>query len=218
MSAIHELPTDYRENLRYVLTEGRRLLWLNVAALLPMLVAIVAMAGWWEVAAPLRAASADTSLSIPWWLGIAAMYLIVLPLHELFHGLAITLVGHRARYGMKLDKGVLYATADQALFRRDEYIFVALTPLVAITLLGMGLMLLAPEELVYYTAIGVVLNAGGAVGDLWASVVVLRYSRSALVRDEEDGFRVYTASQPQAHDGSATQKIEPPSSGDSKPT
>lgn len=194
MPPIRELPQNYRESLHYVLTEGRRLLWLNVAALLPMLLAIALMAGWWEIVAPVRAASAGDPFSVPWWLGVVGMFLIVLPLHELFHGLAITLVGHRARYGMKLDKGVLYATADQALFRRDEYIFVALMPVVAITLLGMALMLLAPDGLVYYIALGVALNAGGAVGDLWATIVVLRYSRSALVRDEEDGFRVYTAS------------------------
>ena len=193
MPPVRELSPKYHETLHFVLTEPRRMIWLNISALLPVLLAVLAMAAWWEVAAPMRAAPSNDSFSIPWWLGVLGALLIVLPLHELFHGLAIQMVGHRARYGMKLNKGVLYATADQALFRRDEYLLVALTPLVAITLLGMALMLIVPDALVYYVAIGVIVNAGGAIGDLWASVVVRRFPAATLVRDEEDGFRVYTA-------------------------
>ena len=79
------------------------------------------------------------------------------------------------------------------MFRRNEYIAVALAPLTGITLLGMTLMLALPDALVYYAALGVAFNAGGAVGDLWAAVIVLRFPADALVRDEEDGFRVFTA-------------------------
>jgi hypothetical protein len=96
------------------------------------------------------------------------------------------------RYGLKLNVGVLYATADQALFRRNEYIVVALAPLIGITLLSMILMLIAPGWLAYYLAIGVALNAGGAVADVWSAVLLLRFPTRALVRDEEDGFRIYT--------------------------
>lgn len=192
MPPIHELPPNYRESLHYVLTEPTRIVRLNVAALLPLLLGILAMAGWWALIAPVRPMTGNASFSLPWWLGVIAIFLIVLPVHELFHGLAIQALGHRARYGIKLDKGVLYATADRALFRRNEYIVVALAPIVGITLLGMALMLALPEGLVYYIALGVAFNAGGAVGDLWATLVVLRYPTSALIRDEEDGFRIFT--------------------------
>jgi hypothetical protein len=37
-----------------------------------------------------------------------------------------------------------------------------------------------------------VLNAGSAIGDLWMTAEVLRYPRSAIVRDEADGIRIYT--------------------------
>jgi hypothetical protein len=192
MAPIQELPLGYHEALLYVLTDSRRLLWLNIGALVPMLVALVWMSVWWVLVTPLRTGQPESQVSIPWWLGIAGVFFIVLPLHELLHGIAIQLVGHHARYGMKFNLGVLYVTADQALFRRHEYMFVALIPLVGITLIGMALMLIVPPWFAYYVSIGVVLNAGGAIGDLWSVVVLLCYPANALVRDEGDGFRIYT--------------------------
>ena len=192
MTPIRELPPQYCEALHYVLTEGRRLLWLNIAALVPTVLAVVAMAGWWVLVRQLRGGEPETAVTIPWWLGIPAVFVTFLPLHELLHGLAIQSFGHRARYGFKLNVGVLYATADQALFRRNEYIVVALAPLIGITLLSMLLMVFVPGGLAYYVAIGVVLNAGGAIADVWSAFLLLRFPASALVRDEEDGFRVYT--------------------------
>ncbi|MEP7290137.1 MAG: DUF3267 domain-containing protein [Chloroflexota bacterium] len=130
----------------------------------------------------------------------------MLPLHELLHGMAIRVFGHRVRYGAKLSKGVLYATAENALFRRNQYVCVALASFVGITLLVMLLMLFVSQWIVYYLAIAAVVNAGGAVGDLWSAGVVLRYPASVLVRDEADSFRIYAA-------GSSTQNAEPPSAG-----
>lgn len=192
MSSIHELPPNYTESLHHSLTEGKNLLWLNLAALLPAAVMILVLFGWWlPVVRAQFAPPADGDFTLPVWLTVLAALLIVLPLHELIHGVAIQLCGHRARYGMNLSKGVLYATADQALFRRNEYLLVALLPLVVITLLGMALLLMVSEWLVTAVSVAVIVNAGGAIGDLWAAAIVRRSPPEALVRDEEDSFRVY---------------------------
>jgi hypothetical protein len=186
------------------------LILLNVLALVPLAIMLVWMAIWWGIASAGRAPSAG--IDIPWWLAIAAIILIVLPVHELLHGLTITYFGHPATYGMKLSKGVLYATSENALFRRnDEYIAVALAPLGVITLAAMALMLIVPQGLAYYIALAAVLNAGGAVGDLWSVALLLRYPTSVLVRDEADGFRVYADSR--YAEGSSIQNSAPPSAG-----
>jgi hypothetical protein len=112
--------------------------------------------------------------------------------HEGIHGLAIHWVGHRARYGFKVSKGVFYATADSALFRRSEFLVVALAPLVVITLVGLILLVFASDALAFYIGLLVLLNASGAIGDLWMSAVVLRYPPNILVRDEADSIRIYT--------------------------
>jgi hypothetical protein len=191
MVPVHELPSGYRETLHFVLTEGRRVLWLNLMALVPIVIAIIVVTGWWIIIAPIRIDQTDFQLPIPLWLGAVVTFILILPIHELLHGIAIQFVGHHARYGMDLSKGVLYATADQALFRRNEYIFVALAPFIGITLAGMALLIVVPSSLTIYISLAIVLNAGGAIGDLWTVFIILHYPSSALVRDEGDGFRVY---------------------------
>lgn len=188
---LHTLPEGYAEVKGVTLTESRLLLWLNLFSLLPLALMLGWMALWWSIVDQWGAPETAATVEIPWLLGLVAVFLVVLPLHELLHGLAIRYFGHRVRYGAKLSKGVLYATAENALFRRNEYIAVALAPLVGITLLVMGLMVVAPPWLAFYAALAAVVNAGGAVGDLWATWVVRRYSVSALVRDTADGFQIY---------------------------
>lgn len=209
---IHDLPYGYTEIRHIRLTEDRLLVWLNILSIVPIVVMIVLMAIWWGVVSWGRALEPPSS--VPWWLALVAAMLIVLPLHELLHGVTITFFGQRVRYGAKLSKGVLYATADQALFRRNEYLAVALAPLVGITLLAMLLMVFVPQWLAYYTGIAAVLNAGGAIGDLWSVGILLRYPSAVLVRDEADGFRIYAPGYASGSaSGSATQNAEPPSSG-----
>ncbi len=204
---LHELPPGYQEVRHVQLTEDRLLLWLNLLAAVPLVLMLALMAVWWVVVSVGRAPA--PSPDVPWWLALIAIILIVLPLHELIHGLVIRGLGHTVHYGAKLSKGVLYATSENALFRRDEYLAIALAPLVGITLAVMVLMVIAPQWMAYYLGIAAVLNAGGAVGDLYSVVVVLRYPPSILVRDEADSFRLYAAV---AAAGRSTQKTEPPPS------
>jgi hypothetical protein len=205
---IHELPPGYHE-IRYVrLTDDKLLLRLNLLAVIPLAGMLALMAVWWVVVSLGRAP--EPQPQFPWWLALAAIILIVLPLHELVHGVVIRGLGHPVRYGAKLSKGVLYATAENALFRRDEYLMVALAPLVAITLAVMAGMAVAPQWMAYYLGIGAVLNAGGAIGDLYAVVVILRYPPGILVRDEADSFRLYAWG---GTEGSSTQNTEPPAAG-----
>lgn len=191
MPPITAVPPHYHESAHIVLTADNLLVRLNLLSLIPVIIGTVVLIGWWLVTVPFRPVA---DISIPWLLGVIGVIVIVLPLHELIHGLVIIAFGYRARFGMKLSKGVLYATAENALFPRDYYIAVALAPLVVITLLAMLLMAITPSTLSYYIGIAAVLNAGGAIGDLWTMAALRHYPRSALVRDEADGFRVYTPS------------------------
>jgi hypothetical protein len=205
---IHDLPEGYAEIRQVVLTEPLLLLRLNLLSLIPLAAMIVWMALWWSLVS--RSRLPEPQVDIHWLIALPVVFLIILPLHELMHGLTIRLFGHNVRYGAKLSKGVFYATADSALFRRNEYIAVAVVPFVFITLLVMGLMFVLPQWVAYYAAIAAVFNAGGAVGDLWSVGVVLGYPASALIRDEADSFRIYA---PLSAAGSSTQKREPPSAG-----
>ncbi len=203
MPPIYELPPDYAEIRHVLLTEDRLLIRLNLLAVVPLVGMIVWLALWWLIVSLGRAPDAAPAPNIPWWLAVVVIFVLVLPVHEFIHGVTIALFGYKVRYGAKLSKGVLYATSDHALFRRGQYLAIALAPFVVITLLAMLIMAIAPQWLGYYTAIAAVFNAGGAVGDLWSVGVIWRYPPPLLVRDEADGFRLYAPA-------NSTQNSEPP--------
>ncbi len=187
------LPPDYQEAYALRVTQGRRLLWLNVIALavvpLWMVVWGGLLTGYHALGAPLVITTLPQD--IPDGLGWG-LVLLVLPLHEWVHGLAIRRAGHRPRYGIKPLKGVLYATADGAFFWRNQYIGMALAPLVVISAACALLMAVLPFGLAYWAAVAGILNATGAIADIWMAWIARRYMPDAIFQDEADGMRVFT--------------------------
>jgi hypothetical protein len=117
--------------------------------------------------------------------------------HELTHGIAMRVYGAQPRYGF-LWKGLMfYATAPGHAFRRNQYLVVALAPLVSLSLLACcAIRLLAGSD--FYTAAIVAIlaavNGSSSTGDLWISTIMLRYPPQAYVVDERDGMRVFLQS------------------------
>jgi hypothetical protein len=101
------------------------------------------------------------------------------------------LAGHKPTFGAKLSQGLLYALSDGAYYRRDEFLFIALVPLVAITVAAYVLMLVVSDGIAAWLGVAVVINASSAIGDLWMAARALRYPRVALVRDEPTGVRFF---------------------------
>ena len=189
---VHQLPSDYSEAEHLVLLEPRKLLLINLLALIPVAVALIIMGTWWTIVLRLRGSiSGGFGADWSWGLWIILIFIVSIPVHEFLHGLAIRRAGHKPRYGMMLSKGAFYATADNALFWRDDFIFIALAPLIGITLLGLLLVYLLPDTLGYYVSLGVVFNAANSIGDLWMTAVVRRYPPTALIRDQADSIRIY---------------------------
>jgi hypothetical protein len=179
--------------LHFRLTERGRILWLNLAAigLLALMTAFFLglLLLYHRLGAPLVITSLPSNISA--WLGVA-LVIAVLPLHEWLHGLGMAYFGHQPRYGIKPLKGVLYATADGALFWRYQYIAIALAPLTVISAGVALLCLFLPGQPAFWVALAGIMNATGAIGDLWMTYLALQYPSSALFRDEEDGMRVFT--------------------------
>ncbi len=192
---IRELPADYVMADRYLLTDQKVLMRLNLAALIPLFAMLVFMAVWQVIVGQLRVMgilpAPIFNIELPWWASLVVSLVIVLPLHELLHGLTIRYYGHPVKYGFKPQLGILYALAENALFRRREYIVILLMPIVVITLLGMAINALAGDGLAYTVALGVIFNAGGAIGDLWMTGIVLRYPARVIVKDETTGFSIF---------------------------
>lgn len=189
---IHELPPNYREDRHLVATDSRTLLLLNLVSLIPIGLALALVGLWWALVRQLRG-SLPGGEDISPLLGMVLVLVTVFTIHEAIHGLFIAFYGHRPHFGFKPQYGVFYATANNALFPRNQFLVIALAPLVVMTLGGLAAMLVVPDALGYYVGLVIVLNAGGAVGDLWMAQVVRRYPPDTLVRDEADSIRIYVS-------------------------
>lgn len=193
-----ELPPGYQPDYHLSVTDPKQLVWLNILALVAIVPFAALSFGWLALAGSLRGADGgSTSINLL----LILLTLLVLPLHELVHGVFIRWAGHTPRYGAKYTQlgplklpYVLFATTDDGFFWRNQFVVIALAPVVLITLAGLLLMSVLPIWLGYYVAVALVLNGSGAVGDLWMTVVALRYAPDAVVRDEADSITVFRRS------------------------
>lgn len=118
--------------------------------------------------------------------------LLTFILHELLHGLTMQILGAKPQYGILWKKMMLYATSPGHAYRRNDYVGIALAPLVVIsilTILGMWFL----EETPWVALLGLcgAINASGAIGDIWITMLVLRYAATAYVVDQRDGVQVF---------------------------
>lgn len=124
------------------------------------------------------------------WLVINILgYFLILPIHEVIHGLAFQLWGGKPYYGTKWPLA-LYCGARNQLFRRNQYLVVGIAPFVIITVAGVIFTLLSPV-LASYTLFASIGNFSGAAGDLWTVRRLLQNPNAILVEDTESGFRIW---------------------------
>ena len=116
-------------------------------------------------------------------------YSVMLPLHELIHGVTILLLGGRPRFGLRLPFAA-YCTAPNQVFTRAGYIAVALAPLVVLTVVGVVITALWPAWATWLW-FGFAGNISGAVGDLLTASETRRLPKGALIEDNEAGYTAY---------------------------
>ncbi|MBD2515871.1 DUF3267 domain-containing protein [Nostoc sp. FACHB-973] len=131
------------------------------------------------------------------WRGIIA-FLVLLTIicittivHELVHGIAFAAFGGSPRYGLKVKYflPLAYATSPGEFFRRNAFIMIGLAPLVVLDIVCLLLLAIFPQAscLIWVIAF----NTGGAIGDIWIAVQLLRCPQSIRVEDREEGIAIY---------------------------
>lgn len=189
---VTQLPDTYEEKTFMRLTEARLLLGLNLAAFGVLGIAAVIFFGWLYFYH--RVLAGVAVLYDPAQVDLTIVLLMVVGMivgHEWLHGLAIRYYGHPVRYGMKWTKLTPYATSDSALFWRNQFIGVALAPLLGIGAVAWVVSWVIGPVLGVWVGMIAVLNAAGSIGDIWMTRLALRFETDVLIRDEEDGMRVF---------------------------
>jgi hypothetical protein len=113
-------------------------------------------------------------------------------LHELIHGAFMSKYGGKPSYGAGIAHYILpyfYATTN-TIFTRNQFIVIAIAPLVVISLIAIGIMAAFPS-IAHWMIIPFVLNGSGAVGDLWMVRNVLRCPKHILLEDRENELIIY---------------------------
>ena len=184
------IPPDYKEVLYWKVTQhSERVIALNLLAVPLALIFGVGFTSFTFLFG--RPLEIKISGSTAFILSLCSISLVIL-VHELAHGIAMQAYGARPQYGFLWEGLMFYATAPGYAFRRNQYLVVALTPLVSISLLAcLGILFWAGSLAVWVLVICAVINGSGAIGDLWISGITLRYPTHAYVIDERDGIRVF---------------------------
>ena len=185
------LPPNYQEVLHWKVTQS---IWLviilNLLTLpLGLVIGIAFFIFLFQFGEPPIVKFYDSNLELILLFLSTALVLLV---HEWVHGIAMQVYGARPRYGIVWKGLMLYAGAPGHAFRRNQYLVIALAPLVVLSLLAcLSILLLVGTTIVWMLPVYAVVNGSGSIGDLWMSLMVLRYPPHAYVVDERDGMRIF---------------------------
>jgi len=121
-----------------------------------------------------------------------ALFVGTMVLHELIHGAFMSKYGGKPSYGAGIAYFILpyfYATT-KTIFTRNQFIVIAIAPLVVISLVVIGIMAAFPS-IAHWMFIPFIMNASGAVGDMWVTRNVLRYPKHVMLEDRKTGLIIY---------------------------
>lgn len=116
---------------------------------------------------------------------------LVVPLHELVHGLFYWhFSGRRPTLGIAW-VGVYVAAPSGVYFPRNQCLIAGIAPLVLLTAVGLLLLPIVPVFVVSILVVFVAFNAAGAAGDLLLVARLLSFSPKTLVQDMGTTVVVY---------------------------
>lgn len=190
--AVQTLPPGYQPGGTLDLAKNKvALIGLNIAGLGSFF-----LFGWVSLRITLALRPDLTSFSVGGngilWLalGLLAITVVQVVVHELIHGLFFWLfTRERPRFGFK--GAYAYAAAPDWYLPRNQHMVVGLAPLVVITLLGFLFVSIVPGWAIPGLLFAIVSNAAGAVGDIAVVTWLLFQPRATLVRDVGDAITLY---------------------------
>jgi hypothetical protein len=184
------LPNDYQEVLYWSVKEKPiRIIAIQILGVLSLVIFGLIFSG---LAVSLGKLPSQGEFGLSEIGSVFAGILLTLVLHELTHGWVMQMFGAKPKYGILWKGLMLYATSPGYTYRRNHYVVIALAPFVlisALVILGMWL----SQGTLWVLLLGLcgIFNASGAIGDMWMTIIVLRYATTAYVMDERDGLRVF---------------------------
>ncbi len=169
------------------------LIWANLMALLPLSGGVLLL--W----LPYQLYSYNGSQFVIWptwtlstgWKIVAGALIIFssMLLHEWLHGLALKLCGYQPRYAFT--KLFLFASIQKGSYlNRRVYLFMTLTPVVLMTIIGGGILFILPPAIGQLLLIALLLNTAASIGDFMVAWRVYKAPPDALF-SEDHGIQLF---------------------------
>ena len=191
MKATQKLPKTYRPGEEFNLQNLKTVLGLNAAGLVGLVVF-----GWlflqfaFRVRPEIVTAGLRSILGSMSILSFAVTLVVTMVVHELVHGFFFWLYTRdRPKFGFNLLYA--YAAAPGWYFPRNQFIWVGLAPLVVLSLVGLLLLPAVPFSWVPLLVLGLILNAAGAVGDLWVVAWLAGRPRESFLQDRGPTMQIF---------------------------
>jgi hypothetical protein len=189
------LPEGYKAAGDITLEKNKKLLLLlNLLAFPWFVICVIFFVG---MASLLRSANAGSfQIAMTFWvlllglLGCVVLLGAVLVLHELTHGLFYWLFTRsRPKFGFK---GVYAYTAMPGWYlSRSQFLMAGLAPLILLSLLGLAIFPFVPALVIPWLVVGLIMNATGAIGDLYIIARLIVAPAGVVIEDRGDGLSWY---------------------------
>ena len=206
MKPTQTLPENYRPIGTFDLSNNFRLLvWMNVLGL-----GVYILSGWLfiQILSWLRPNEAEPALAagiaglqdiLGTLVGLVILYAVVILLHEALHGVFFWLYTHK-RPVFAFKGAYAYAAAPEWFLPRNVYFVTAVAPLVGISLMGLAMFAVVPPSWFLPVLAALIINAGGAAGDLWVAGWLLRQPPACYANDRGDAITLYLAGEAESRD------------------
>jgi hypothetical protein len=124
-------------------------------------------------------------------LGILVVIMVItIFMHELVHGLFFWYFARR-RPEFGIGPGYAFAAMPDWFYPKRQYLVIGLSPLLLLTGLGLAASAFAPQAWLAALLAGMVINIGGAIGDLYICWRVARDAPDVWIKDTGDGFQLF---------------------------
>jgi hypothetical protein len=182
---------NYKEVLYFKLTENlSRIVLLNALSIVSLIIFGLPFLAFAIIFGKLPS---SVSFDLLGMTVLLVSIIFTLFLHEAVHAVLMKIFGATPIFGFIFPIAI-YTTSPGFAYKRNDYLLIALAPLLVISMLYFLLTLIfSGSSLIFIFLICAAINASGAVGDLWISKIVLGYSKKAYILDEKDGVRVFLA-------------------------
>lgn len=176
---------DLSKQRRY--PEWLLLIWANLMALLPLSGGVLLL--WlpyqlYSYHGSRFAILPTWTLTTSWKIAVGGLIILgSMLLHEWLHGLTLRLCGHRPRY--TFTKLFLFASIQEGSYlNRRHYLFMTLTPVVIMTVVGGAVLFVLPPAISQLLLIALLLNTAASIGDFMVAWRVFKAPPDALFSDD----------------------------------